>query len=134
MKFHINHTISSPAPTSLPVGGRLTTLPRPRLLGSQAAALAADKQHHGEATQQQQRQAFEQLAEWLTEKGGSVSGITAGDCQMGPVTVRGLIATQVRVHKLVAQTVCEVKGGNHQHLQCVYQQGSIYAERQHNTV
>lgn len=54
--------------------------------------------------QQQQRQAvpaqqhdrrFDDLATWLEARGGSVGAITAGDCQMGPVVVRGLVTTQV---------------------------------------
>jgi hypothetical protein len=35
---------------------------------------------------------FAALSDWLTQNGGSVGSITAGYCQMGDVTVRGLVA------------------------------------------
>jgi hypothetical protein len=37
---------------------------------------------------------FTDLSEWLMRNGGSVGSITAGDCQMGDVTVRGLVALE----------------------------------------
>jgi hypothetical protein len=55
-------------------------------------ALAAEQQQQ---QQQEADEAFEQLRDWLTQRGGSVGPITAGDCRMGPVTVRGLVAQEV---------------------------------------
>jgi hypothetical protein len=37
---------------------------------------------------------FNALSTWLAQNGGSVGSITAGDCQMGDVTVRGLVALE----------------------------------------
>eukprot|EP00879_Flechtneria_rotunda_P023584 GHRR01024950.1.p1 GENE.GHRR01024950.1~~GHRR01024950.1.p1 ORF type:complete len:245 (+),score=65.40 GHRR01024950.1:250-984(+) len=37
---------------------------------------------------------FRVLSDWLTNNGGNVSSITVGNCQMGDITVRGLVATQ----------------------------------------
>eukprot|EP00878_Enallax_costatus_P040455 GHUV01046707.1.p1 GENE.GHUV01046707.1~~GHUV01046707.1.p1 ORF type:complete len:133 (-),score=13.67 GHUV01046707.1:166-564(-) len=39
-------------------------------------------------------QPFDALASWLSDNGGSVGRITAGDCVMGDVTVRGLVALE----------------------------------------
>ena len=58
---------------------------------------AAATSHYHQQQQQQQDARFDELAAWLQSRGGSVGSITAGDCQMGPVVVRGLVATQVHV-------------------------------------
>lgn len=53
------------------------------------------QQQHQAVPAQQQARRFDDLATWLEARGGSMGAITAGDCQMGPVVVRGLVATQV---------------------------------------
>lgn len=82
---------------------------------------AASTTHHQEWQQQQGPTAapqldprFGALSAWVEARGGSIGSITAGDCQMGPVVVRGLVATQVRTqragpmltHNVVAGAQC----------------------------
>jgi aminoglycoside/choline kinase family phosphotransferase len=99
-RTHFSPTSSSSATTRAPLRPRQSSHQPPRHTHTQQAATAAShQQQHSTAQQQQQQQQhdrrFDDLAAWLEARGGSVGSITAGDCQMGPVLVRGLLATQV---------------------------------------
>jgi hypothetical protein len=71
----------------MPVCAASTTQPR------------AWQQQQGPTAAPQLDPRFGDLSTWLEARGGSIGSIEAGDCQMGPVVVRGLVATQVRSHR-----------------------------------